>query len=137
MFFTDDFFELTPESDAHTDPELQKIIDTLKLQPNVQDVWDYSVAECQCIVKLLPDCHAAHMDLAGALYREAILQLLRKAYSRRLIWTTHCPDFAITTVPALPGYGEISKRCLRTSSMLVNADSTRLWKKIWRLFRRG
>ena len=67
MFFTDDFFELTPEPDAHTDPELQKIIDTLKLQPGVQDVWDYSVAECQCIVKLLPDCHAAHMDLAGAL----------------------------------------------------------------------
>jgi hypothetical protein len=84
MFFTDEFFELTPAPDAHSDPELQKIIDTLKLQPGVQDVWDYSVAECQCIVKLLPDCHAAHMDLAGALYREGNFAAAEKSIQQAL-----------------------------------------------------
>jgi hypothetical protein len=67
MFFTDDFFELTPGSE---DTELQKKIEALKLRPGVQDVWDYSVAECQSILKLFSDLHAAHLDLAGALYRE-------------------------------------------------------------------
>jgi hypothetical protein len=84
MFLTDDFFELTPVPDAHTDPELQRIIEELKMQPGVQDVWDYSVAECQSIVKLLPDCHAAHLDLAGALYREGNFVAAEKSIQQAL-----------------------------------------------------
>jgi hypothetical protein len=94
MFFTDDFFELTPVPDAHTDPELQKIIDTLKLQPGVQEVWDYSVAKCQSILTLLPDCHAAHMDLAGALYREGNFAAAEKSIQQALAMGYPLPGLA-------------------------------------------
>ena len=66
MFFTNDFFELTPNSDEN----LGVLIAEFKMHPGVQDMWDYSTVECRSIIQLFPALHAAHMDLAGALYRE-------------------------------------------------------------------
>jgi len=80
--------------DAHTDPELQEIIEALKMQPGVQDVWDYSVAECQSIVKLLPDLHAAHMDLAGALYREGNFEAAEESIQQALAMGYPLPGLA-------------------------------------------
>ncbi|MFH1148486.1 MAG: radical SAM protein [Pseudomonadota bacterium] len=78
MFFESDVrcfgYFLTEEET----PELQSLKDWIGAHCGVQDLWEYSVADRQEILKLLHDLPAAYMDLGGAYYRSGDLDQAEK-----------------------------------------------------------
>jgi radical SAM superfamily enzyme YgiQ (UPF0313 family) len=78
MFFSDDFFELIPLLFDVENPSTPEIRQWLNNNSGLRDVWNYSVAECEEVLELLPGFHAAFLDLGGAHFQEGNLDKAKR-----------------------------------------------------------
>lgn len=84
MFFTEDFFELTPMLFEKGNPETEKIVSWLMHNSGLQKIRQYSVKEQQQIAKLFPELSSAYLDLGDAWYREGQTDEAGKCVQRAL-----------------------------------------------------
>ncbi|MEI6124973.1 MAG: radical SAM protein [Pseudomonadota bacterium] len=70
VFFTEDFFELTPLLFEHDNPAAAKIVSWVQHNAGLQTIYRYSVQEQMEILKLFPELSSSYLDLGDAWYRE-------------------------------------------------------------------
>ena len=68
IFFTDNFFELSPLLFKNRDKETAKIYEWAVKNSGLKNISEYSLEERQEIFPLFPDSHFTHLDLGEAYY---------------------------------------------------------------------
>jgi radical SAM superfamily enzyme YgiQ (UPF0313 family) len=93
VYFTDDFQELKTPFDA-SDDDTRVMNEWFASHTGLQIGFRDGVAEYRGILERLGDYHAAHMDLAGALYNEGDLDGAERHVKRALDLGYPCPGLA-------------------------------------------
>jgi radical SAM superfamily enzyme YgiQ (UPF0313 family) len=82
-YFTGDFQELkTPYDASEADTEIMNA--WFAQNSGLRELYREGVDECRAILALLPDYHAAHMDLGGACFQEGLLDESERHLRRAL-----------------------------------------------------
>ena len=136
-FFSDDFQELKMPFDA-SDADTKTMNEWFAKNCGLRDLYCEGVDECRAILEHLGDHHAAHMDLAGAYYREAQMEEAEKHIHRALELGYPCPGLAYNYLACiaanrrdLDGLQENLKKAIRTDPhhfvVAQNAQAVRVW----------
>ncbi|MFC1591987.1 cobalamin-dependent protein [Thermodesulfobacteriota bacterium] len=83
-FFTGNFFELNPLLMETESEDARALISWTIQNSGLQYIHTQNSAGAEAVVKRFPELHAAHLDLAGALYRRADLDGAREHLQRAL-----------------------------------------------------
>jgi len=70
IFFTDDFFELSPLLFKNRDKETEKIYEWAVKNSGLKNISEYSLDERKDIFAFFPEQHFAHLDLGEAYYNK-------------------------------------------------------------------
>lgn len=100
QFFTEDFFEYIPLEHAQ-DPDRQKILLWLSSHQGLQRFPGPGIRELEEIVRIFPDLHSAHLDLAHGCLREGLLSDAE-----------HCLETALRLNYPQPGIIENYRACI-------------------------
>jgi radical SAM superfamily enzyme YgiQ (UPF0313 family) len=84
IFFTDDFFELSPLLFKNRDKETEKIYEWAIKNSGLKNISEYSLEERKAIFSLFPDNHFTHLDLGEAYYNEGNYDEAEKSISEAL-----------------------------------------------------
>lgn len=136
-YFEESFQELKVPYDA--DPETTRVLAEWFAQNcGLRDFYREGVAECQSILAELGDHHAAHMDLAGAYYRERQFKLAEEHIHKALELGYPLPGLAYNYLACmaadrrdLQGVQQHLRQALRTDPqhfvVAQNAEALRVW----------
>ncbi|HEY8074992.1 MAG TPA: radical SAM protein, partial [Labilithrix sp.] len=92
-YFTEDFQELKVPFDA-SDADTRAMNEWFHAHTGLQVGWRDATADYEAILERLGDHHAAHMDLAGALYQDGKLDRAEHHVRRALDLGYPCPGLA-------------------------------------------
>ncbi len=137
MFFTENFQELKTPFDASED-DAKLMNEWFEKNCGMRDFYREGVDECLAIVERLGDYHAAHMDLGGAYYREAQMDLAEQHVKKALELGYPLPGLAYNYLACiaanrrnLDALQENLKRALREDPqhfvVAQNAEAVRTW----------
>jgi anaerobic magnesium-protoporphyrin IX monomethyl ester cyclase len=93
IFFTEKFQELKVPFDAD-EPLAEELSEWFLRNKGLQHLYRPSVADARAVLARLGEHHAAHMDLAGALYREGNLTEAKQQVERALALGYPTPGLA-------------------------------------------
>ena len=137
VYFTDDFQELKVPFDAS--PEDARLMsDWFAENSGLRDYYREGVEECRAILARLGDYHAAHMDLAGAYYREGRFEDSERHVEKALELGYPTPGLAHNYLACIASarhdmdaVQEQLRRALRLDPMHYtvarNAEALRVW----------
>jgi radical SAM superfamily enzyme YgiQ (UPF0313 family) len=100
LYFERDFQELKTTFDA-SEEDTDFFRDWFNRNKGLHEMHREGVAECEAILSALGDHHAAHMDLAGALYREGRLDEAERHVLRALELGYPLPGLALNTLACI------------------------------------
>ena len=139
VYFTGDFQELKTPYDA--DEEVTQAMSAWFADNNgLRDFYREGVAECRAILERLPDHAPAHMDLAGAYYRDGQFDSAEQHVNRALELDYPLPGLALNYLACIAAQrGELQKmmdlfmKAAKTDPqhhvLIKNVEAARSWFK--------